>query len=259
MNPLIAPGAPLFGAALASALVAVLGLMLAGRQREAAGLAAIPGGQRGRLLVGNVAALPLVALALLTAAAGGLQGVGRTLLVGGAVAIYLAVGLVAPRRALVARRHEARRLRLLTPGFLAFVRVALGSFESPLEIMRRYVARPAARLAPMQALVGEAIRECAEQRVRPFAALSAVARRHACVELIDMAEALAQAEAEGGRVDAVLQAQQATLELILQSEFKRTLRRRTIYLLLMVAVSLVVGILLNLLFVMVGSALIQLG
>jgi hypothetical protein len=59
----------------------------------------------------------------------------------------------------------------------------------------------------------------------------------------------------------VLSAQQATLEQILQGEFKRELRRRTMYLLLMVAVSLVIGILVNLLFIMTrgGEALMQLG
>ena len=66
----------------------------------------------------------------------------------------------------------------------------------------------------------------------------------------ELKKLIEQAEAEGGRIDTVLEAQQATLELILQSEFKRMLRRRTMYLLLMVAVSLVVGILINLLFVM---------
>jgi hypothetical protein len=262
MNLLIAPGAPFFAVAVAGALLAAVGLLLLARQRVAlAGMAlapsrlALPGG----LAVGNLVALPIVAVLLLAVVAGGVRGTPRTLLLGGAAAVYLYVGLVLPRRPQLERQREARQLRRLTPGFIAFVRVALGSFEAPVEVLRRYVARPTASLAPMQALVGEALRVGAEQRMRPFAALSAVARGRACAELIDLADALAQAEAEGGRIDTVLEAQQATLELILQSEFKRMLRRRTLYLLLMVAVSLVVGILLNLLFVMAGSALLRLG
>jgi len=113
----------------------------------------------------------------------------------------------------------------------------------------------------MQALVAEALQTGADLRLRPFAALALAARARGCRELTDVVEALAQAEAEGARVDSVLAAQQETLELILQGEFKRMVRRRTMYLLLMVAVSLVIGILINLLFVMTsgGAALSQLG
>ncbi|NTW02996.1 MAG: hypothetical protein HGA19_17225, partial [Oscillochloris sp.] len=80
-------------------------------------------------------------------------------------------------------------------------------------------------------------------------------------DLTDVAEALAQSESEGSPIETVLAAQQATLELILQSEFKRDLRRRTMYLLLMVAISLVVGILINLLWIMTkgGAVFTQLG
>ncbi|MEI7770503.1 MAG: hypothetical protein WCI67_10965, partial [Chloroflexales bacterium] len=116
-------------------------------------------------------------------------------------------------------------------------------------------------LAPMRQLVAEALHVGQDRRLRPFAALAAAARPRGCRELTDVAEALAQSEAEGAPVETVLAAQQATLELILQSEFKRDLRRRTMYLLLMVAISLVVGILINLLWIMTrgGAALMQLG
>ena len=68
-----------------------------------------------------------------------------------------------------------------------------------------------------------------------------------------MCEALAQAEAEGTDVQQVLAAHEATLEAVLKDEFTRMLKRRTMYLLGLVAVSLVVGILGNLLFVMTGG------
>jgi hypothetical protein len=161
----------------------------------------------------------------------------------------------------VRRQREAAALRRLTPGLIAFVRVGLGSFESPTAIMGRYVAQANPRLAPMRQLVAEALQIGQDRRLRPFAALAAAARPRGSRELTDVAEALAQSEAEGASAETVLAAQQATLELILQSEFKRELRRRTMYLLLMVAVSLVVGILINLLWIMTrgGAALMQLG
>lgn len=173
-----------------------------------------------------------------------------------AAASYLGLGVVLPRRPQVQREREAAQLRRLTPGFIAFVRVALGSFEAPIAIMRRYVERPNPALAPMQQLVADALRISLDQRLRPFAALATAAQQRGCRELNDVAAALAQAEAEGGSIETVLAAQQQTLELILQGEFKRMLRRRTLYLLLLVAISLVVGILFNLLFVMTAGGTI---
>lgn len=256
---LIAPGAPYYLLALAGALLAALGASLIERRPlalNAPPAALAPG---ARLAAGQAAGLTLAALLAGVAAAGNAQGQGRALLLTGALAGYLALGLVLPRRPAQRRRREAAALRRLTPGLIAFVRVALGSFESPGSALARYVARPSARRAPMQELVAAAAQLGQDQRLRPFAALAAAARAHECRELIDAAEALAQAEAEGGPIEMVLAAQQETLELVLQSEFKRLLRRRTVYLLLMVAVSLVVGVLVNLLFVMTGggSALTQ--
>lgn len=260
---LVTPSMPYLMLALAGALLAMLGLTLMERLPTPAALGARAGrlSMTGRLLAGQAAGGALVALFLLAAAASGARGGARTLLLCSALAAYLSLGLLLPRLPERRRAREAVALRQLTPGFIAFVRVALGSFESPIEIMRRYVARPYARLAPMQALVAEALQISADLRLRPFAALAHTARSRGCRELSDVAQALAQAEAEGSPVEAVLAAQQATLELILQGEFKRMIRRRTIYLLLMVAISLVVGILINLLFVMTrgGSVFTHLG
>lgn len=260
MNLLIAPGAPFFFAAIGGALLAALGLVLMSRQRAAlAGMRVLPSSanQSGRYLVGNLAGVPAAAVLLLAVLVGNPEGQLRTLLLVGALGVYLFLALVLPRRPLVRQQQEAVRLRTLTPGFVSFVRVALGSFEAPTDILRRYIARPVPRWAPMQTLVAEALQLGLEQRLRPFAALARVARERGCRELSDVTDALAQAEAEGGRIDSVLAAQQTTLELILSSEFKRMLRRRTMYLLLMVAVSLVIGILGNLLYVMVvGSGVL---
>ena len=262
MDLLIAPSTPYLLLSLAGALLALRGLALAPRQPLAAlGAVAARLDAPGRLVAGQVAGVALAGLLLFAVVAGDPRGSLRTLLLFGALAAYLALGVVLPRSAERRREREAAALRRLTPGFIAFVRVALGSFESPIEIMRRYTDRPHARLAPMQALVAEALQTGADLRLRPFAALALAARARGCRELTDVVEALAQAEAEGARVDSVLAAQQETLELILQGEFKRMVRRRTMYLLLMVAVSLVIGILINLLFVMTsgGAALSQLG
>jgi hypothetical protein len=256
INLLTAPGVPYYLAAFGGALLAGLGLLM-GEWRTAAlaGMPTMPstGAIGRRYVIGNAAAIPIVAILVMTVVAGNIQGTPRLLLLGGALASYLSLAVVMPRRPRVQQQQEAAILRKHTPGFIAFIRVALGSFESPLDAMRRYTARPLKHLALMQGVVEDALRVSMEQRMRPFAALAAVVRQRACRELTDVADALAQAEAEGGSIERVLIAQQATLELILQSEFKRMLRRRTMYLLLMVAVSLVVGILINLLWTMTGG------
>ncbi len=262
---LIVPGAPCWLLSLAGALLALLGLTLR-RNALAPGVALTPGrvgrlDVTGRLVAGQLAGGAVATLLLLAAVVGGARDMPRALLLCGALGAYLGLGLLLPRLPERRREREAAALRRLTPGFVAFVRVALGSFEAPIEIMRRYVARPYPRLAPMQALVSEALQLSADLRLRPFAALAHVALDRGCRELLDVARALAQAEAEGGSVEGVLAAQQATLSLILQGEFKRAVRRRTLYLLLMVAISLVVGILINLLYVMTagGSLFTRLG
>ncbi|HMQ31448.1 MAG TPA: hypothetical protein PKD53_12020 [Chloroflexaceae bacterium] len=250
---LVAPGAPFYALALAGALLAMLGAALAPSRPLLVGPAASHLGAGGLLVAGQLAGVSVAATLLGLAIAGGAQGGARALLICGALGAYLGLGVALPRRPTARREREAAALRRLTPGFISFVRVATGSFESPLAVMRRYTRRPQARLAPMQALVAEALQVGADLRLRPFAALAAAARPRRCRELTEVAEALAQAEAEGASVEAVLAAHQETLELLLQGEFRRMVRRRSMYLLLMVAVSLVVGILLNLLFVMTGG------
>ncbi|NJM09200.1 hypothetical protein HC891_27870 [Candidatus Gracilibacteria bacterium] len=230
------PGLPYFLVALAGGGLTLLGATLYGRYHLFSSV-----------FVGVLAA------SLLLLAAGGASAALRQLLTLVAALALLVFGVWLPRRPAAIKRREAAQIRLLTPGFISFIRVALSSFEPPIEAMRRYCERPAARALPMQLLVAESLQLSLDKRLRPLAALATVARRHTCRELIEVAEALAQAEAEGGRIEQVLAAQQTTLELILQSEFKRMLSRRTIYLLLMVAISLVVGLLFNLLFVMTGG------
>jgi len=258
MDFILTPGAPFFLGAVAAGLLAAMGLLLMSRQyadtmggwrRPSTGLLS------GRYVVGNLIGLPVAAALLLIVVAGGMTGSPRVLLLALAAGVYLYAGLVVPRRPLVQRQKEAVQLRALTPGFISFVRVGMGSFESPMDIMRRYTVRPVEKWAVMQTLITDAVQVSLDQRMRPFASLTLVARERGCRELLDVAEALAQAETEGGRIDTVLEAQQATLELILQSEFKRMIRRRTMYLLLMVAVALVIGILGNLLFTMVWPAI----
>lgn len=258
---LIAPGAPYYLLALAGALLAGLGAVLAERRPLALGPDRPGLSPAVRLAAGQAAGLAVAALLLTVAVAGDARGMARSLLLAGALAGYLGLGLVFPRRPAERRRREAAELRRLTPGLIAFIRVALGSFEAPGAALARYISRPSPRRAAMQSLVAASAQFAQDQRLRPFAALAVAARAHECRELIDVAEALAQAEAEGGSIETVLAAQQETLELVLQSEFKRMIRRRTMYLLLLVAISLVVGVLVNLLFVMTGggSALTQIG
>jgi hypothetical protein len=161
----------------------------------------------------------------------------------------------------VAAQKERKRLRLLTPGFVSYVRVALAGYDPPATLLERYCVRPAKRLLPMQQMIAEALTLMNERRLRPFEALRMVARTRGCLVLTDVCEALAQAVSVGSVVKLVLAAHEATLEALLKDEFTRMLKRRTMYLLGLVAISLVVGILGNLLFVMTGggSLLTQIG
>ncbi len=252
---LLNPGAPFAALAAAGVLIAALGLMQLERARLAfAGMRSLPTkwGLRGRFVLGQGAAIPLAAILLLIDVAGGAKGNNRILLVG-ALATYLYIGVIIPRKPIVQAQKERKRLRLLTPGFVSYVRVALAGYDPPATLMERYCARPSRRLLPMQRLVAEALMLMNQRRLRSFEALRMVARARGCQELTDVCEALAQAEAEGTDVQQVLAAHEATLEAVLKDEFTRMLKRRTMYLLGLVAVSLVVGILGNLLFVMTGG------
>lgn len=237
---LTTPAAPALLAALCGALLAALGVVLRGKP-----IATPLFNERQRLIIGQTGGTALALLCAGAALSGG------PIWLGLALAAYLALGLVWPRQPRRARERMEQELRRLTPGLIGFIRVALGSFEAPSMLLRRYCAQAAPRQAPMREVVAAAIEFGEEQRMRPFAALAEVARRYRCRELIDATAALAQAEAEGTPVEMVLAAQQQTLEALLQGEFRRLIRRRTMYLLLLAAISLVVGILLNLLFVMV--------
>jgi hypothetical protein len=263
-NVLLTPAAPFVAVAVAGVLLAALGLMRLERTRLAwAGVRELPSryGMAGRFALGQAAAIPVAGLLLLILFASGAEGNGRSLLLIGALALYLYVGVIIPRRPIVAAQKERKRLRLLTPGFVSYVRVALAGYDAPATLLHRYCARPAKHLLPMQRLVAAALIRMGEQRLRPFEALRIVARARGCQELTDVAEALAQAESEGSDVQLILAAHEATLEALLRDEFTRMLKRRTMYLLGLVAISLVVGILGNLLFVMTGggSVLMNLG
>lgn len=203
-----------------------------------------------------------------------LQGAALLVLIGraGIPAYTLAAGLaggILLRRMRQLRRARAvpagsaalSELRRLTPGLIAFIRIALSSYEAPAAVLARYCRQVQPGRRPMQQLVDRALQLSEQQRLRPFAALAQTARRAGCRELIDAADALAQAEAYGSPVDDVLAAQQQTLEYLLQSEFRRLIRRRTVYLLLLTALSLVGGILINVLYVMTegGRLLTELG
>src|SRR5262245_33570666 len=227
---LLHPGAPFAALAAAGVLIAALGLMQIERARLAfAGVRSLPTrwGMSGRFVLGQAAAVPFAAVLLLIAFASGAQGNTRTLLLVGALAIYLYVGVIIPRKPLVAAQKERKRLRLLTPGFVSYVRVALAGYDPPAILLERFCARPAKRLLPMQQLVAEALTLMNERRLRPFEALRMVARVRGCQELTDVCVALAQAESEGTDVQQVLAAHETTLEAVLRDEFTRMLKRRT--------------------------------
>jgi hypothetical protein len=253
---LLNPGFPAYLISIAGMLLAVAGMR--SLMPQTVGLLPTPSGwpMRTRLLVGQLAGVVIIALLLvvLVHTSSTLQMV----LVGSmALAGYMYFGFVLPRKPLVQAEKRRHQLRLLTPGFISYVRIALAGYESPAQLLERYTARIDKRTTLMREVTSAALEVMQRQRQRPFAALRDQARITGCRELIDLSEALAQAEAEGAPIDKVLQQHEQILLAILDDEFKRMLKRRTMYLLLMVAISVVVGVLGNLLYVMVGSALLS--
>lgn len=96
----------------------------------------------GRFVLDQLAAVPLAGTLLLISLAIGAAGGQRPLLLGSALALYLYIGVIIPRRPIVRAQQECRRLRLLTPGFVSYVRVALAGYDAPATLLGRYVARP---------------------------------------------------------------------------------------------------------------------
>lgn len=251
---LVSPATPFVALSLVGTLIAVLGLVMVERQRHVlVGIRTLPNqmGMNGRFIVGQIAGVPIAGLIILIAfAVAGTNSQLRTLMITCAGAIYLYVGVVVPRKPIVQQQKEDRDIRSLLPGFINYLRVSIEGYDAPITLMERYVERPNERIAVLQNLVRDALRLHETRQLRPFEALFTVARMRKCQELIDVTEQLAQSERDGTSALAALEAFQKTLELILKNEFQRMLKRRMMYLMATVAVSLVIGILANLLFVM---------
>jgi len=254
---LVNPGAPGYLVGLAGMMLAAFGLR--GLRPQVVGLMPTPTSwtMRNRFIIGQIAGLLIVALLGFALFVQPPDTITMAMIGGAALAAYLYFGLVLPRKPKVQAEQRRNKIRKLTPGFVSYVRIALAGFDSPALILERYTARLDPNSAPLREVTAAALEVMQRQRQRPFAALRDQARITGCQEFIDLTEALAQAESEGAPIDKVMQQHEQTLTVLLEDEFKRVLKRRTMYLLLMVAISVVVGILGNLLFVMVGSVLLN--
>lgn len=260
MGFFIASGTPFF---LASFAVTMLAMLLAMRlealqQLRALGIAIAPSAteQRRRLIIGQLQAAPIVAILILSALS--TPDSYRPILLVISLLAYLYFGMVLPRKPLVDAQKQGRTLRKLVPGFASYIRVALVGSD-PKSLLERYIARVQPRKAAMQQAVTEALYLVNEERRRPFEALAIVARAKNCRELIDLAEALAQAEQEGSDVRIVLAAQEETLRLIIEDEFSRELQRRNLYVLGLSAIGLVVGVMGQILFTVTRGGEIFIG
>lgn len=255
-NLLLNPGTPFYLVALACLAIAV------GWTRQlvpaVTGLRPIPTvmEQRQRFLLGQLAGGLVSILLLVPALISGATGTPLHLVLALALAAWLYLGLVLPRKPHVAADKRRAAVRRLLPGFVSYVRVARSGYDAPVMILQRYSARTDARSAPLREVTTAALRVMEAERLRPFAALAQQARVTGCRELIDVADLLAQSEREGSSAEQGLAQQELTLAAILDDEFKAMLKRRTLYLLLLVAIAVVVGILGNLLWTMIGSALL---
>src|SRR5688500_16204263 len=140
---LLAPGAPYYALSVVGVLLAIAGLMQLERTRMmVVGVRGLPTrwGMRGRYLLGQAAGVPVAGALVLAAFAGGATGTPRLLMLVCALGLYLWLGVALPRRPIVQAQRERRKLRALTPGFVNYVRVALAGFDSPAQLLERYVA-----------------------------------------------------------------------------------------------------------------------
>lgn len=254
---LILPGVPFYLASLAALLVAIWCLYT--QRPQVVGLIPTLQGwtMQRRFVIGQAAGSLIAAMILLTAFAQAAAGLMFQLMIASACAVWLYLGVVVPRKPKVAADKRRRSIRKLTPGFISYVRIALAGRDAPAVILERYTARVDTRTAPMRAVTAAALEVMERERKRPFAALRDQARLTACQELIDLAESLALAESEGASVTEALSQHERTLMAVLDDEFKRMLARRTLYLLLMSAIAVVVGIMGNILFTMVAPVIFQ--
>jgi hypothetical protein len=256
----IVPGIWTVFASIAGVLIAVIGVTQLEHARAlASGLRTLPSrwGMTGRFVLGHLAALPLASALVLIIISTRIDGMPRLLLATVALAIYLYVGVIIPRRPMTSRQKEQHRLRRLTPSFVAYVRVALAGYDPPPVLLERYLLQPDDQYAPMRRVVADALHLVRDHSMLPFDALRRVARDRGCPELIDVAEALAQAEAEGSDPQTALLAQETTLNQVLYDEFRRMIERRKLYLLALAALA-VVSVLVQIIFVIVmGSNMME--
>lgn len=210
-----------------------------------------------RTLIGGAAGAVAALIVIASVLASGIDG--RPRLAAFAVAGVLVVygGISWPAAPLREQARLARLLRRLTPSFTGYLRVAIGGGDSPHDALTRYVARPRDAIAPMQQIVRDALLAAQRIPTSSFAALRHVARFTACQELIDLSEALAQAEeSSASTMVGQLVAQEQTLAAIIADEDMRLIKRRKLYVLCFVAYAMIMSTLVQILYVNVlGSAL----
>lgn len=255
MNLLVNPATPPFLLSLAGIIMSVL--CLQARRPKVVGLVPTPStwNLHQRYVFGQSAGAVIASILILAAWAQSAAGMLLYLILTAAFAIWLYLGLVLPRKAHVDAQKRSRAIRRLTPAFISYVRIAVAGYDSPAVILERYSARTDKRSAPMREVTMAALRVMQQDKRRPFEALRDQARLTGCQELLDVAEAMAQAESEGANVTPALIQHEQTLRVVLENEFRQLLARRGMILMLLAAIGLVVGELGNLLFVMVAPVL----
>lgn len=182
---------------------------------------------RRRLVLGNLMALPIVTVLLLLGRETAWQWIAW--LVG--LAIYLLLGWSIPRRPEQQRRELERRLKQLTPSLINHLWIGLSTGEPPVAVLQSYLARPDRKLAPMHAVIRDALTIMELDRILPFAALHQATRVYGCPVLTDTATILMQAEHEGSSPLAALTRLRESVERMVYEEFRTMVERRKLMLL----------------------------
>ena len=137
----LAPGWPFIFLSIAGALLALISILhLEASRQLVPGFRPIvsPSGYRQRLLLGQVTGAALAATLVLVARMSGMHGLYLLLMILLALAVWMAVGLVLPRRPQVNAKRERRSLRRATPGFVSYIRISLAGGEAAATLLERF-------------------------------------------------------------------------------------------------------------------------
>ncbi len=169
------------------------------------------------------------------------------------ITAYVLAGLSLPRLPETNAKRRASQIRRQLPAFVGFLRITLGQEPFPIAC-NRYLAVSHSRNRLMRDVVRRAIDRSQRMGIPLPSAFYDVAHQEECPELQYLADILKRSFEEGLDVRSLMEQQQQLLQSLLRNEFRRAIQQRGILLLLVTAISVIVGVLGNLLYVIIAGS-----